>query len=297
MKGFKLDQLHSFVKVVETGTFSAAAEQLNVTQPAISHHIRELEKRLGVMLVERVGKRATPTAAGVELLDFARRIDEATEIALERMAVHATGTLGRVRIGTGATACIYILPPILRQLRKRFPELEISVSTGNTDAILKALEDNSLDVGFVTLPAQGRSFAVTPILTDPFLAVSADAGDLPATATPAAMARLPLILYEAGGQTRQIVDRWFARAGVTPKPVMDLGSVEAIKELVGAGLGCAVLPRSAISRLQAPDALATMPLAPKLHREIGLVLRNDKPLHAGLRATVRAIEGIAGQAG
>src|SRR3546814_20523379 len=90
---------------------------------------------------------------------------------------------------------------------------------------------------------------VTPVLADEFVVISAvDDKRLPAAATPEELVKLPMVLYEPGGNTRRIVDDWFARAGHRLKPIMELGSVEAIKELVGAGLGCAILPGTAVRR-------------------------------------------------
>jgi len=293
MQDLKLDQLKTFTEVIALGSFSAAAERLQISQPAVSLQIRQLEKRLGLRLIERVGKRATPTAAGLELIEHAGRIEAAVASAMDGMASHASGALGRVRIGTGDTACIYLLPPLLRDLKRRFPSLEISVRTGNTADITKALEENRLDLGLLTLPAPGRMFDVTPLLDDPYVAVAAaDGPPLPKQVTPAALAKLPLVLYEVGGNTRRVVDQWFTRAGVALSPVMDLGSVEAIKELVGAGLGCAVLPEIALRDRGKSSRLITRPLSPKLHRQLGLVLRRDKILHKGLRETVKAIRGL-----
>lgn len=294
MRDVKFDQLQTFLEVVDRGSFSAAAERLQLSQPAVSLQIRQLERRLGVSLIERVGKRARPTAAGADLVEHARRIEEDVKAALDRMATHAHGTLGRVRIGTGATACIYLLPPILRDLRQRFPSLEITVRTGNTSDVLKDLEENWIDVGLVTLPAPGRMFEVTPLLDDDFVVIAAPDDDrLPEIVTPRALAGLPIVLYEAGGNTRRIVDDWFARAGVRLTPVMDLGSVEAIKELVSAGLGCAILPGSAIRREGERVPLVARPLSPLLHRKLGLVLRRDKTLTRGLRETIKALQRLA----
>ena len=106
MRGLNLDHVRAFTEVARLGTFSAAAELLNLTQPAISQQIAQLEKRLGVSLLERLGRRATPTAAGLELLDHAARIDGAVAAALERLSHHRRGEIGRVRLGTGATAAI-----------------------------------------------------------------------------------------------------------------------------------------------------------------------------------------------
>lgn len=294
MRGLNLDQLRTFAEVVRAGSFSGAAARLNLTQPAVSLQVRQLETRLGVRLVERVGRRATPTAAGRELLVHAGRIEAEVAAAAEAMAAHAGGAAGRVRLGTGATACIYLLPPVLRALRRRLPSLEIVVSTGNTAGILRLLEENALDLGLVTLPAPGRAFSVTPLMEEEFVAVApAEADDLPPAVTPAALAARPVVLYEPGGHTRRIVDDWFARAGISPKPVMELGSVEAIKELVGAGLGCAVLPSMAVEQAV---GLVTHPLSPRLYRRLGLVLRRDKPLSRGLRETVAALQQAAERA-
>ena len=294
MRGLKLDQLQTFTEVIALGSFSAAAERLGLTQPAVSLQVRQLEKQLGVRLIERVGKRATATLAGEALVKHAGQIGAAVSSALEDMASHASGALGRVRIGTGATACIYLLPPVLRDLKQRFPTLEITVRTGNTTDVLKSLQENTLDIGLVTLPAPGRMFDVTPLLDDMFVAIAAADDDrLPKLVTPAALAKLPIVLYEAGGNTRRVVDEWFARAGITPMPIMDLGSVEAIKELVGAGLGCAVLPGSAVGDAGARSPIVSRPLSPKLYRRFALVTRRDKILTRGLRETIAALRRLA----
>ncbi|MBV9521711.1 MAG: LysR family transcriptional regulator, partial [Alphaproteobacteria bacterium] len=116
MRDLNLRHLQAFTDVVELGSFSAAAERLNLTQPAVSLQLRQLESRLGVRLIERIGPRATPTVAGSALLDHVHRIEAAVADALDAMAHHRAETIGRVRLGTGATACIYLLPPLLRRL-------------------------------------------------------------------------------------------------------------------------------------------------------------------------------------
>jgi DNA-binding transcriptional LysR family regulator len=294
IRSLNLDHLRTFVDVIDLGSFSAAAERANLSQPAVSLQIRQLEKRLGVRLIERVGRQARPTAAGTELLGFAGQIDAAVSATLDRMARHATGAMGRVRLGTGATACIFLLPPILRDLRRRFPTLEITVATGNTADIVKAVEENRIDLGLVTMPVSGRMLEVTPVLDDEFVAVAPPDGiRLPARATAAALSALPVLLFEPGGNTRRIVDDWFARKGVTLKPIMSLGSVEAIKELVGAGLGCAVLPRMSVRDSEHRGDLIVRSLSPRLHRTLAVVIRRDKRLHRGLKEMVDALVALS----
>ena len=292
MERINLDQLHGFATAIELGSFSAAAQRLDLTQPAVSLQVRQLEKRLGTPLVERAGRVLRPTAAGAELLAHVGRIDAAVSDALDAVARHADGTAGCVRLGTGATACIFLLPPVLRSLRQRFAGLEITVSTGNTADIVQAVEDNTLDVGLVTLPASGRMLDVTPLLDDAFVAIAPEGTGLPRRVGAKELARYPVLLYEPGGQTRRLADAWFARAGVALQPAMSLGSVEAIKELVAAGLGCAVLPGMAVQERRHGSALEVRPLSPPLHRTLAIVLRKDKRLHRGLRETVAALQAL-----
>ncbi|ETR77128.1 LysR family transcriptional regulator [Afipia sp. P52-10] len=293
MKSLNLDYLRTFLDVLELGSFSAAAERLSLTQPAVSLQIRQLEQRLGVRLIERIGRRAQPTAAGAALAGYASEIDALSARAIEEVARHAKGVAGRVRIGTGATACIFLLPPILRDLRRKFPALQITVSTGNTADIVKAVDENSIDVALVTLPAAGRMLEITPVLDDEFVVIAPRTMQLPQRLTPQALAALPILLFEPGGNTRRISDDWFRQSGIALKPVMSLGSVEAIKELVRAGLGCAVLPGMAVQQAKHRKELIVRPLTPKLHRTLALVIRRDKPLHRGLKDVVLALKNVA----
>lgn len=289
-----LDYLRAFVEVIARGTFSAAAERLGLTQPAVSVQVRQLERRVGVQLVERVGRTARPTAAGAELLARAARIDAEVSAALDAMARHASGALGRVRVGTGATACAYLLPGLLRDVRRRLPALEITVTTGNTVEIVRAIEENRLDVGLVTMPVSGRMLEVTPVMKDEFVVVASRQMPLPARVTPAALAARPIVLFEPGGHTRRIADAWFARTGVTISPMLSIGNVEAIKRMAAAGLACAVLPGLALRRPADRVGLTVRPLTPRLHRRLAVVVRKDKPLGRGLGEMVRALKALAG---
>jgi DNA-binding transcriptional LysR family regulator len=145
MRSLNLDQLRAFVEVVERGSFTAAAKELNLTQPAVTHQLQELERRFQVSLVERFGKRAYLTQAGEKLIEHARNLldeDSRTHVAMRRFG---DGWLGRVRVGTSMTVLMYVLPPILRQLKTDHPQLEINLKTGLTTTTLQMLKINALD--------------------------------------------------------------------------------------------------------------------------------------------------------
>lgn len=291
MRAPNLDHLRSFATLVELGSFSATARRLHLTQPAISLQIRQLEKRFGVRLIERVGRHVRPTPAGEKLLAQVRRIEEAVSEAVRVVTPYQDERVGRVVLGTGASACIYLLPPVLGSLRRRFPALQILVRTGNTSDILKLLEDNVLDVGLVTAPAAGRPFTTVASFDDEQVALFPKRGmTIPRSITAVALSEQPLLLYEPGGNTRRVIDEWFERSGVAASPVMELGSVEAIKELVGAGLGCAIVPRMATAG--SGGRFTVRSLSPPLHRKLVVVLRRDKVLHGGLRRLLQALEAV-----
>ncbi|SDA79276.1 LysR family transcriptional regulator [Sinorhizobium sp. NFACC03] len=292
MSALDLDYLKTFTLVAELGSFSAAAERLGLTQPAISLQVRALEKQLGVRLVERVGRTARPSAAGEELLAHAGRIEAATSQAIEAVARHAKGVLGRVRLGTGATPCAFLLPPLLADLKRRFPDLDITVTTGNSADIVRAVDENLLDIGLVTLPVTGRIFDVAPLFDERFVAIAPLGTDLPESVTAKTLAKYPMILYEPGANTRRITDEWLASGGTDVKPLMSFGSVDAIKEMVAAGLGAALVPEIAL-RAGDRERLEVRQVTPPFSRRSALVLRRDKRLDRALRETLAALRTLA----
>jgi DNA-binding transcriptional LysR family regulator len=289
MNSLNLDQLQTLSLVAELGSFSAAADRLGITQPAVSLQVRQLERRLGVRLIERTGRRAQPTAAGLELLRHAGQIQQSVAQALEAIAPHRSGTLGRVRIGSGATACTCVLPRVLKRLRAKLPGLEVVVHTGNTLDVLKLVEDNQLDLALVTLPAPGRALQVTPAIEDELVAVFPSNETPPRRITAQFLCTQPLLLYQSG-HTRLAVDQWFAAHGCSARPVMQLDSVEAIKRLVGARLGWGVLPRMSVQGAEASKDVRVQSLSPRLSRQLGIVLRRDKHLHRGLQELIRELQ-------
>jgi DNA-binding transcriptional LysR family regulator len=282
-------------EIARHGSFSRAAESLHLSQPAVSLHVRQLEARCGTPLLERVGKRAFTTPAGALLLEHAGRAFAELEAAQEALRRLRGVVAGRLRLGTGATASIHLLPPLLRQMRARYPEIELIVVTGNAPDIAAAISDNELDVGLVTLPVTGRQLLITPLRRDPLVAVGPPGqawrgrGGL----TAVELARHPLILYERGGTIRRVIDAWFRRGGARPRVVMELGNEEAIKKLVGAGLGVSVSPAMAVRDEVRAGALQARPLSPALVRRLGLVRRRDKAETPALRVFLAAVAGLS----
>jgi DNA-binding transcriptional LysR family regulator len=285
--------------IARSGSFSRAGETLHLSQPAISHHVRHLEREVGVPLLIRRGRRASPTEAGAVLLEHAGRafkvLDEARE-AIQRLRGRVAG---RVVVGTGATASIYLLPPLLCRLRARYPELDLIVVTGNAGEIAAAVSRGELDLGVVTLPVPaGRGLVVSPFYIDRLVAIAPPGRRWKRRApmTAAELAREPVILYERGGTIRRVVDDWFRRGRATPHVAMELGNAEATKKLVGAGLGLSVVSEIAVKAEARAGALSMIPLRPALHRRIGIVRRRDRAPRPALQALTTALEAAASRA-
>jgi DNA-binding transcriptional LysR family regulator len=286
--------VRTFQEIVRQASFSRAAEALHLSQPAVSHHIRHLEHALGARLLERVGRRAFPTAAGELLLTHAGRAFAELEAARQSIQRLRGVVAGRVRVGTGATASIYLLPDALRRLRARHPELDLAVVTGNSADLAAAVAGSELDVAVLTLPVAGRQLLATPFCVDTQVAIAAPSQAWPRRALrPSDLARAPLILYERGGTIRRVIDAWFRKSRVQPRVAMELGNAEAIKRLVAAGLGVSIVSAVAVRSETRARVLIARPLAPPLRRRLAVVRRRDKAPTPALEAVLAALDRAA----
>ena len=236
MRSVNPDHLRALTEVVAQGSFTRAAKRLNLAQPTISLQIRELETRLGVRLVDRLGKRAFATAAGRELIEHAGRIAAETERLMAAMRRHRDGWLGQVRIGSSTTALIYHLPPVLTALRKQHPNIELVVTTGTTTGVIERILRNEIDLGVVSLPISERLLEIVPLRSEPLVAIfSARVRDLPTRVTPQFLLQQPLLLEFARAHVRALIMDWLSIDGVEARPAMELDNLEAVKRMVASG--------------------------------------------------------------
>lgn len=285
MRSLSLDQLQTLREVVKLGSFSAAARRLNLTQPAVSLQVRELEARCGVRLIERCGKSVRATDAGTELISYAERIGAEAENALAAMRRYHAGCVGRVRLGTGPTALSYLLPPILQRLRDNYPDIDLVITTGTTNDIAEQMQADALDLGFTALPVAREDFVETPVRTDPMVAIlPATDTEIPTTITPADVERRRLILEYQRIPHTQLSRAWLRAAGVEVRPALELNHVDDIKQAVAAGLGMALIPGPAVTEGPPVNSIVVRPLDPPLVRTLGLIQRRSKLEDPALRA-------------
>lgn len=290
MTTLNLVHLATFRLAIRRGSFSAAADALGISQPAVSLQIRQLEQFLQTRLVERTGRGINATAAGQALLAHGERIEQAVDEAIRSVSAFSHEVCGTITLGTGATACIHLLPPLLQRLRGDYPLLRVAVTTGNTLDIVRAVEDNRLDMGLVTLPAGGRALDVMPVMDEEFVFIASLAQQEAFSGlTPEALQTQPLIAFESGSGTRTLIDAWFEAGGFTIVPVMQLGSIEAIKRMVRAGLGYSIVPRMAVKQASDREGLDVQSLTPVLQRRLAVVMRQDRVLSKGIAGVIRML--------
>lgn len=293
MMTLNLGNLATFRLVVQRGSFSAAADVLGLSQPAVSLQVRQLEQFLQTRLLERTGRGIKATAAGIALLAHSEQIELAVGAAVQSLSEFNREISGSVTLGSGATACIHLLPPLLQKLHHEHPLLTVRVTVGNTLEVVRAIEENRLDLGLCTLPANGRSLAVMPVLEEEFVCIFSDGQDeLPWSLTPEILQSLPLIAFESGSGTRDLIDGWFLADGRAIAPVMQLGSIEAIKRMVRAGLGFSIVPRMAVEHPQDRIGLNVQSLTPLLHRQLGIIMRQDKIISKGIAEILRLLQKL-----
>lgn len=291
MTTLNLGYLATFRLVIQRGSFSAAADVLGISQPAVSLQIRQLEQFLQTRLVERTGRGIKATAAGQALLVHGERIEQAVDETLRSVSAFNHDVSGTITLGTGATACIHLLPPLLQQLRSDYPLLRVGVTTGNTLDIVRAIDENRLDMGLVTMPVSGRALDVMPVMDEEFVFIASQAQQAMFTdLRPDALHTLPLIAFESGSGTRALIDGWFEASGLTIAPAMQLGSIEAIKRMVRSGLGYSIVPKMAVEQKADREGLCVSSLSPVLQRQLAVVMRQDKILSKGISGIIRILQ-------
>jgi DNA-binding transcriptional LysR family regulator len=279
-----LRQLEMFRAVAEEGSFTRAARRLHVSQSAISRQVLLLEDELKAPVLNRGPRRATATPAGELLLAAVNRVGRELQEAVAQIEGTRALARGSLSLAGGMTVCMYVLPRVLRRYRSLYPGVELSVFTGASDTVVERLRRRELDVALLTLPVPARDLEVRPALREQMGVVLGPGHPLgrERSVAPAALSGLPLVLYEAGSNTRRVLDRFFEEEQVAARVAMETENVEIIKAMVGGGLGVSVIPYAACAREVKAGRLLYRPIRGRqLVRETGWVyLKTDHPSRA-----------------
>lgn len=291
MRQLNLDQLRTLVSIVDLGTFSAAAQALHLAQPTVSLHISELESRLGARLVVRGSRRVTPTAAGAALVERARRLLRDADDAVDAVRRQAEGRVGRVRLGTSTGVVVDLLPQVLEALEEQHAGIDVEVSILGSYEAMARLATGTLDIGLVAMPQPPlRDLVVTRWRSQPMKAFVPRKWEAPKRATPKWLAAQPLIFNDATTHMYRLTMEWFAAAGEAPRARIELNYDAAMRSLVAAGYGAAVLPLQPGTDDLVGERMRILPLSPPLTRRLGIAHRPRPSLDGATESVLQILE-------
>ena len=277
---FTLQQLRAFVMVVSAGSVTRAAEELHLTQPAVSMQLRGFEDGFERPLFERVGRRMDLTPFGEEVLEHAKSIlAEAHSIHRKRSEQpgECTGSLSIASVSTGK----YVLPRFLAAFAADHPHVAIQLEVTNRSRVIELLEDNAIDYALVSLPPERMEVESIPLVPNELHIVAPPGWRIPSPESPAFEAWLnesPLIFRETGSGTRRAFERLLASRGVDLSPVWELGTNEAVKQAVMAGMGVSLMSVAGFAPEKRLGLIASTPVHGDWETAWQLVRRKGKPL-------------------
>lgn len=279
MSDRRLKVFHTVAKLL---SFTRAAEALHMTQPAVTFQVRQLEEYFNTRLFDRTHNKVSLTSTGEKVSEFAERIfDLYTE--MENSVRDLTGEIsGALTIGASTTIAEYMLPALLGEFKNRYPDINLRLKVSNSEGIVSMVEHNVIDLGVVEAPVSNKNLIVEVCHEDHLVVVAAPnhalakAGD---KVKPAELKKYPFVSREEGSGTREVIMQYLLDENINPAELnycLELGSPEAVKGAVEAGMGISILSRSTIGKELKLNTLAEIQLDPPLSRSFSFVRQRQK---------------------
>ncbi|HEX7891915.1 MAG TPA: LysR substrate-binding domain-containing protein [Ramlibacter sp.] len=294
-----LKQLQYFVRVAELGSFTRAAIELDVAQPALSRQVRLLEVELRQNLLVRNGRGAVPTEAGKLLLEHGRGILHQVERAKDDLGRLRGGLAGRVAVGLPTSVARVLTVPLTRAFRETLPEARLSISEGLSGQLQEGLIGGRLDIVVLYNAQPSRELDLTPLMEEDLLLVRRRPPGLHEDPPPGPIAleevaRLPLVIPTRPNAIRMHVEAEMADVGTRPNVALEIDGVSAILDLVLDGAGCAILSRNALLNTARPSAYTAQQIGdPPLRIRLSLATSLQRPATPVQKATLDLIRSKA----
>ena len=271
MRCLNPDQLRTFIEVVHLGSFTAAAKRLNLSQPAVSLQIRELEARCGIQLLERQGKKPFPTAAGRQLLTHALRILAECENALASMKRQRDANGHQVRLGMTMITLTYYASDVVRRLKREHADIDLVIVLQPSTQLAQIVRNNNLDLAVVSLPVDDENLVATPMLVDNVVGIAPDDRyeKCVSAATPALFALEPFVNQGVSDVQMKLAHEWFHAAGHAPRSFVEVDNLEACRAAVAAGLGVSIVP--AVMAHPPTRGVTVLALDPPIRRQLAII--------------------------
>jgi DNA-binding transcriptional LysR family regulator len=279
MSDRRLKVFHTVAKLL---SFTKAAEALHMTQPAVTFQVRQLEEYFNTRLFDRTHNKVSLTPTGEKVSEFADRIfDLYTE--MENSVRDLTGEIsGALTIGASTTIAEYMLPALLGEFKNRYPEINLRLKVSNSEGIVTMVEHNVIDLGVVEAPVSNKNLIVEVCHDDHLVVVAAPDHELVkrgGKVSATELTQYPFVCREEGSGTREVIIQYLLDENVNPAEMnycLELGSPEALKGAVEAGMGISVISRSTIGKELKLNTLAELQLDPALSRPFSFVRQRQK---------------------
>ncbi len=274
-------RLRVFYSVARLLSFTKAADTLHMTQPAVTFQVRQLEEYFNTRLFDRTHNKISLTEAGERVYVYAEKIFHLYD-EMENAVRELTGEISGVLIlGASTTVAEYMLPALLGDFKAKYPDVNIRLKVSNTDGIVSMVENNIIDLGVVEAPVLNKNLAVEECRTDRLVAITPPGHELAKLDTVPVKDILdfPFICREEGSGTREVINDYFRQAGVDPAQlnvIMELGSLEAIKGAVEAGIGVSIVSRATLAKEIKLGSVEVLELDTPLERPFSFVHQKHK---------------------
>lgn len=294
-----LKQLEYFIRVAELGSFTRAAIELDVAQPALSRQVRLLEVELRQNLLVRNGRGAVPTEAGKLLLEHGRGILHQVERARDDLGRLRGGLAGRVAVGLPNSVARVLTVPLTRAFRETLPEARLSISEGLSSGLQEGLASGRLDIVVLYNAQPSRELDLSPLMEEDLVLVRARPPGLHEDPPPGPIALcdvapLPLVIPTRPNAIRMHVEAAMADIGCRPNVVLEIDGVSAILDLVLDGAGCAILSRNALLNSPRPSAYTAQQIgSTPLRIRLSLATSLQRPATPVQKATLDLIRARA----
>jgi DNA-binding transcriptional LysR family regulator len=280
----RLQVFHTVAKLL---SFTKAAESLHMTQPAVTFQVRQLEEHFNTRLFDRTHNRINLTEAGKQVYNYADKIFE-LYAEMNNAVREVTGEVsGALVIGASTTIAEYMLPALLGDFKVKYPDVTVHLKVSNTDGIVHMVENNDIDLGVVEAPVSNKNLVVEVCRQDELVAIVSPQHEL-ASASVMPLSELvhhPFICREEGSGTREVIAEHMHVHDVNNSDInvcMELGSPEAVKGAVEAGMGMSVTSRATISKELQLGTLVALTLDPPLQRPFSFVHQKQKFRHRAM---------------
>lgn len=281
----RINQIHAFLAVAESESFSLAAEKLHITQPAVSKRIRQLEESLNTSLFDRIGKRSILTPDGLAFKPHAERMLNEVQAFRADMSHRNNRPAGTLTLATSHHIGLHRLPQVLRDFKIEFPEIDLDLHFMDSEDACIAIANNDLELAVVTLPEYpDENLTLEPVWIDKLVVVMATDHELASMdqVEPSQLLQYPAILPSAGTFTRKIINSYFSTSQDSMKVALETNYLETIKVMVAANLGWSVLPVSMIDETLLGRRLKDLDIA----RPLGIVTHKHRTLSLNSKAMI-----------